>query len=78
MLNGISPYGSYAAYGAAYANRAALTRGPEQAQAAQRPAPQWGREELEQAKALGFTDGKRPQDLASRQEVASMILRSLQ
>ena len=42
MLNGISPYGSYAAYGAAYASRAALTRGPEQAQAAQRSAPQWG------------------------------------
>ena len=42
----------------------------------QRPAPEWGREELEQAKALGFTDGKRPQDLASRQEVASMILRA--
>ena len=42
MLNGISPYGSYAAYGAAYASRAALTSGPEQAQAAQRSAPQWG------------------------------------
>ena len=34
--------------------------------------------ELEQAKALGFTDGKRPQDLASRQEVASMLLRALE
>lgn len=43
-----------------------------------RPAPEWGREELEQAKALGFTDGKRPQDLASRQEVASMLLRALE
>ncbi len=44
----------------------------------QRSAPEWGQEELEQAKALGFTDGKRPQDLASRQEVASMILRAVQ
>lgn len=44
----------------------------------QRPALEWGQEELDQAKALGFTDGKRPQDLASRQEVASMILRALQ
>ena len=39
-------------------------------------APEWGREELEQAVDQGFTDGKRPQDLASRQEVASMILRA--
>ena len=51
MLNGISPYGSYAAYGAAYANRAALTRGPEQAQAAQRPAPQWGLQKAAQPEA---------------------------
>lgn len=51
MLNGISPYGSYAAYGAAYASRAALTRGPEQAQAAQRPAPQWGLQKAAQPEA---------------------------
>lgn len=51
MLNGISPYGSYAAYGTAYANRAALTRGPEQAQAAQRPAPQWGLQKAAQPEA---------------------------
>lgn len=44
----------------------------------ERPAPEWGQKELEQAKDLGFTDGKRPQDLASRQEVASMILRALE
>ncbi len=48
MLNGISPYGSYAAYGAAYASRAALTRGPEQAQDAQRSAPQWGLQKVAQ------------------------------
>ena len=51
MLNGISPYGSYAAYGTAYTNRAALTRGPEQAQAAQRPAPQWGLQKAAQPEA---------------------------
>lgn len=44
----------------------------------QRPALEWGQEELKQAQKLGFTDGKRPQDLASRQEVASMILRALE
>ena len=42
MLNAISPYGSYAAYGAAYASRAALTQGPDKAQTAQRTAPQLG------------------------------------
>ena len=42
----------------------------------QLPAPDWGREELEQAVAQGFTDGARPQDLASRQEVISMIVRA--
>ena len=42
----------------------------------QLPAPDWGREELERAVAQGFTDGTRPQDLASRQEVISMIVRA--
>ena len=42
MLNAISPYGGYAAYGIAYAGRAALTQGPDKAQAVQRSAPQWG------------------------------------
>lgn len=44
----------------------------------QRDAAEWGQEELEQAVTLGLTDGKRPQDLASRQEVASMVLRALE
>ena len=42
----------------------------------QQPAPDWGEKELEQAKELGLTDGSRPQDLATRQEVASMIIRA--
>ena len=42
MLNGISPYSGYAAYGAAYTNRAAFLQGPDKAQAAQRSAPMWG------------------------------------
>lgn len=42
----------------------------------QLPAPGWGQGELEQAKDLGLTDGSRPQDLATRQEVASMIIRA--
>lgn len=42
----------------------------------QRPGPDWGAEELEKGTALGFTDGQRPQDLATRQEVISMILRA--
>jgi len=40
-------------------------------------APKWGKAELEQAVAMGLTDGSRPCDLASRQEVASMVIRSL-
>lgn len=39
-------------------------------------APAWGEAELEEAKELGLTDGSRPQDLATRQEVASMIIRA--
>ena len=42
----------------------------------QQPAPDWGEKELERAKELGLTDGSRPQDLATRQEVASMIIRA--
>ena len=41
------------------------------------PGPDWGQKELEQAVAQGFTDGSRPQDLASRQEVISMVLRAI-
>lgn len=40
------------------------------------PAPAWGQAELEQAKARGISDGARPLDLASRQEVLSMIVRA--
>lgn len=42
----------------------------------QRPGPDWGKEELERGVSEGFTDGRRPQDLASRQEVISMIVRA--
>lgn len=42
----------------------------------QLPGPDWGTEELEQAQTRGFTDGSRPQDLATRQEVISMIVRA--
>lgn len=38
--------------------------------------PDWGKDELEQAKTQGFTDGQRPLDLATRQEVISMIIRA--
>ncbi len=48
MLNGISPYSGYAAYGAAYASRAALTQGPDKGQAAQRSAPLWGAQKAAQ------------------------------
>lgn len=40
------------------------------------PVPDWGREELERAQKLGLTDGSRPMDLATRQEVVSMIVRA--
>lgn len=40
------------------------------------PVPDWGRTELERAKQLGLTDGARPLDLATRQEVVSMIVRT--
>ena len=43
---------------------------------AQLPSPDWGLEELERGVAQGFTDGQRPQDLATRQEVVSMIVRA--
>lgn len=43
---------------------------------AQLPSLDWGQEELEKGVAQGFTDGQRPQDLATRQEVVSMIVRA--
>lgn len=36
----------------------------------------WAAEELEKAKALGLTDGQRPQGYAKREEVAAMVLRA--
>ena len=36
----------------------------------------WAAEELEKAKALGITDGTRPQGYAKREEVAAMVLRA--
>lgn len=38
--------------------------------------PDWGKAEMERARQLGLTDGSRPMDLASRQEVVSMIVRA--
>ena len=40
------------------------------------PAPSWSAQELEEARRLGVTDGSRPMDLASRCEVAAMVLRA--
>jgi len=40
------------------------------------PGPDWGRAELAQAVEQGLTDGSRPQDLATRQEVVSMLIRA--
>lgn len=37
----------------------------------------WAKNELEEAKAMGITDGSRPQGLAKRQEVAAMVLRAI-
>ena len=36
----------------------------------------WGAAELERARELGLTDGSRPLDLATRQEVVSMVVRA--
>ena len=41
-----------------------------------RPVSDWAKEELEQAKAEGITDGTAPQAFATREQVAAMILRS--
>lgn len=39
--------------------------------------PDWAREEYAEAMSLGITDGSRPNDSASRLEVAIMILRAI-
>ena len=40
------------------------------------PGSGWGAAELERARELGLTDGSRPLDLATRQEVVSMVVRA--
>ena len=40
------------------------------------PVSDWAKEEMEQAKAEGITDGAAPQAFATREQVAAMILRS--
>lgn len=37
----------------------------------------WAKEAWEKAKALGITDGARPRDTATREEVAAMLLRAI-
>lgn len=39
-------------------------------------APEWAKKELEEAKEKGITDGTRPNDFATRAEVAAMIVRA--
>lgn len=43
---------------------------------AELPGPGWGAAEMDRAVERGITDGTRPMDWATRQEVASMILRA--
>ena len=40
------------------------------------PVSDWAKEEMEQAKEEGITDGAAPQAFATREQVAAMILRS--
>lgn len=40
------------------------------------PTPAWADKELAEARRMGVTDGSRPLDLASRCEVAAMIVRA--
>ena len=76
MLNAISPYGSYAAYGAAYASRAALTQGPDKAQTAQRTAPQWGLQKAAQPESpVQPVSPARPVQAADEDPAASAMLR---
>ena len=76
MLNAISPYGSYAAYGAAYASRAALTQGPDKTQTAQRTAPQWGLQKAAQPESpVQPVSPARPVQAADEDPAASAMLR---
>ena len=40
------------------------------------PGPAWGADEMTRAVEAGITDGSRPEALATRQEVVSMIVRA--
>ena len=48
------------------------------ARRAKEPASQWAQEGLEQAKAKGITDGTRPRSMATREEVALMVIKALE
>jgi len=76
MLNAISPYGSYAAYGAAYASRTALAQGLDKAQSAQRTAPQWGPRKAAQPESpVQPVTPARPVAAADDDPAASALLR---
>lgn len=76
MLNTISPYGSYAAYGAAYASRTALAQGLDKAQSAQRAAPQWGPRKAAQPESpVQPVTPARPVAAADDDPAASALLR---
>lgn len=42
-----------------------------------KPVSEWAKEEFERAKALGITDGTNPQMFCTREQVASMIVRTI-
>ncbi|MBQ4427067.1 MAG: CHAP domain-containing protein [Oscillospiraceae bacterium] len=44
---------------------------------ADKPAPDWAKDELEEAKRLGITDGTRPNAFATRAEAAIMVARAV-
>lgn len=76
MLNAISPYGGYSAYGMAYAGRAAQASGPDKAQAAQRSAPQWGLHKAAQPESpVQPVTPARPVVSADEDPAASALLR---
>lgn len=43
----------------------------------EKPASGWATKELDEAVAAGITDGKRPKNFATREEVAAMVLRAI-
>jgi hypothetical protein len=48
-----------------------------QAYLAKQPLPEWAKAEIEEAKALGITDGKNPMQLIPRYQAAIMAKRAL-